>query len=366
MRVGIVNDLSLACEVLRRLVTSTPGHTVAWVARDGEEAVRFARETPPDVILMDLIMPVMDGVEATRRIMRERPCPILVVTSSVSGNFTKVYEAMGHGALDAVDTPTLGTGGRIERGEALLARLDRLTREAAARPVGHARSVSAEKVSPHAGAVVAAGRMPPSQPSPAGVPPLVAIGASTGGPEALSRVLRALPAHFPGVVLIAQHIAADFAPSLANWLQRVSPLPVRLASAGEPQPGQVLLAASNDHLVLRPDRRLAYTAEPTANPYRPSADVLFESLTTHWPRPGIAILLTGMGRDGAAGLLRLRQAGWFTIAQDEASCVVYGMPRAAIEAGAACQVLALDAIGPSLLAYAGQAATCSPRGQMRG
>jgi two-component system response regulator WspF len=179
------------------------------------------------------------------------------------------------------------------------------------------------------------------------------MGASTGGPEALARVLRALPATFPGVVLIAQHIASEFAPSLASWLQRACPLPVRLAGAGVPSLGQVLLAASNDHLVLRPDRRLAYTAEPAENPYRPSVDILFESVAAHWPRPGVAVLLTGMGRDGAAGLLRLRQAGWFTIAQDEASCVVFGMPRAAVESGAACQVLPLDAIGPSLIAHAG-------------
>lgn len=355
MRVGIVNDLSLACEVLRRVVTASPGHTVAWVARDGEEAVRKARESPADAILMDLIMPVMDGVEATRRIMRENPCPILVVTSSVSGNFTKVYEAMGHGALDAVDTPTLGASGRIENGEVLLARLARLAREAEARPAVRAHSVSEGCASPLTH-VASSGKLPP----------LVALGASTGGPEALARVLRALPANFPGVILIAQHIAADFAPSLATWLQQASSLPVQLASAGEPRPGQVYLATSNDHLILGPDRRLAYTAEPVDNPYRPSADVLFESVAAHWPRPGVAALLTGMGRDGAAGLLRLRQAGWFTLAQDEASCVVHGMPRAAAELGAACQVLSLDAIGPAVLAHAGQAATDPTRARARG
>jgi two-component system response regulator WspF len=344
VRVAIVNDLALACEVLRRLVASTPGHTVAWVARDGEEAVRLARQDPPDVILMDLVMPVLDGVEATRRIMRERPCPILVVTSSVSGNFTKVYEAMGQGALDAVDTPTLGAAGRLEHAGPLLSRLERLAREAAARPSGLFRSVG-QAAAPPAG--------PPAAPKPSSVAvlPVVAIGASTGGPEALARVLRALPGTFPGVVLIAQHIAADFAPSLANWLQLASPLPVRLAAAGEPQPGQVLLAATNDHLTLRPGRRLAYCAEPAENPYRPSADVLFESLAAYWPRPGVAVLLTGMGRDGAAGLLRLRRAGWFTIAQDETSCVVYGMPRAAVEVGAACQVLPLDAIGAAVITH---------------
>src|SRR5262245_879189 len=134
MRIAIVNDLALAQAVLRRLVESIPGYTVAWTAADGAEAVRKAAADRPDVILMDLIMPVMDGAEATRRIMASSPCPILVVTASVGGNFGKVYEALGAGGLDAVKTPVLGPGGQLEGGSAILERLTKLERATAVLP----------------------------------------------------------------------------------------------------------------------------------------------------------------------------------------------------------------------------------------
>ncbi len=338
MRVGIVNDLALACEVLRRAVTAVPGYAVAWVAVNGAEAVRLAHDDPSDVILMDLIMPVMDGVEATRRIISATPCPILLVTSSVHGNFSKVYEAMGHGALDAVDTPTLGPQGALVGGDGLLTRLARLEREQVA-----LRSAASDRAPPTPGPRPPAGRATPA---------LLAVGASTGGPDALARVLAALPATLPVAVVLVQHIGVGFAPSLAQWLQGKTALPVRLAATGEvPRPGVILLAATDDHLVLQPDGRLAYTHEPRENPFRPSVDVFFQSLAQGWPRPGVAVLLTGMGSDGGAGLLRLRQAGWLTLAQDEATSVVYGMPKAAAELGAACLTLPLDRIGPAAVGH---------------
>jgi two-component system response regulator WspF len=178
----------------------------------------------------------------------------------------------------------------------------------------------------------------------------VALGASTGGPEALARILQALPASLPAGVVIIQHIAADFAQGLAIWLQGYSCLPVRLAQTGdELRTGEVLLAGTDDHLTLRGDCRLAYTADPVDYPYRPSVDVFFHSLAVSWPRPGIAVLLTGMGNDGARGLLHLRQFGWHTITQDQASCVVYGMPKAAAELRAACQVLSLAQIPAAIV-----------------
>ncbi len=333
MRIAIVNDLSLAREVLRRAVLSAPGYSVAWTAEDGAEAVRKATQDPPDIVLMDLVMPVMDGVEATRRIMAQSPCPILLVTSSVSGNLSKVYEAMGHGGLDAVNTPVLGPDGKVQGAEGMLARIAKLARaRTAPAPVVQVPSVA-------------------PQPAPTHLPPLVLLGASTGGPEALTQILAALPASFPAAVVVAQHIAADFATDLAGWLQRRSALPVRVARSGaEPRPGEVALACTDDHLLIRPDRRLAYTPEPADHPFRPSVDVLFSSAAACWPRPGVAVLLTGMGSDGAQGLARLRRAGWHTIAQDQASSVVYGMPRAAVEQNAACVVLPLSQIAGALTA----------------
>jgi two-component system response regulator WspF len=343
MRIAIVNDLALAREALRRLVVSVPGYSVAWTAVDGGEAVRRAAKDRPDVILMDLVMPVMDGVEATRQIMAATPCPILLVTSSVTGNFNMVYRAMGHGGLDAVNTPVLGPEGKVKDSEGLLNRLEKL--EQANRLHGKPPSASTLSQS------MSGQRSVNSTTASPAVPPLLVLGSSTGGPEALAQILSELPADCPAGVVVVQHIAADFAPSLVVWLQGRTKLRVSAAAAGsEPKPGHVLVAATNDHLVLERDRRLAYTAEPVELPYRPSVDVFFESVPAAWPRPGVAVLLTGMGSDGARGLLLLRKAGWQTIAQDQASSVVYGMPKAAAELNAACHILPLSRIAQTILA----------------
>jgi two-component system response regulator WspF len=339
MRVAIVNDLALAREVLRRLVLSVPGYTVAWTAADGAEAVRKAAADRPDAILMDLVMPVLDGVEATRRIMAENPCPILLVTSSVCGNFSKVYEAMGHGGLDAVNTPTFAPDGTVRDGEGLVARLRKIEQTRAASPSCPAEAPAVPKARPAVGPQ----------------PPLVALGASTGGPEALARILGALPADLPAAVVVAQHIAAEFAPGLADWLQGQTRLRVRLATPGDALvPGEVRLAATDDHLVVDAGARLGCAREPAACPYRPSVDALFLSLAAHWPRPGVAVLLTGMGTDGARGLGRLREAGWLTLAQDRATSVVYGMPQEAARLGAACRVLPLPDIAAAVVTHLGQ------------
>ncbi len=339
MRIAIVNDLILAREVLRRLVLSAPGHSIAWMAENGDEAVRKAAQDLPDVILMDLVMPVMDGVEATRRIMADSPCPILLVTSSVTGNFNMVYRAMGHGGLDAVNTPTMGADGTVRDGEGLLARIAKLARTQQA----SAGTAPVFRPPLAAGAGSAAASAPPLH-------PVVTLGASTGGPDALARILTALPAGLSVSVVIIQHIAADFAPSLAAWLQGHCKVPVRVARTGDAlKPGEVLLAGTDDHLILRPGRCLAYTTDPSDYPYRPSVDVFFHSLAAAWPSPGVAVLLTGMGSDGAQGLLALRRLGWHTITQDQASSVVYGMPRAAADLQAACQVLPLGRIPEAVL-----------------
>lgn len=330
MRIAVVNDLALARAVLRRVVLAG-GHSIAWSAADGEEAVQLAAAEPPDAILMDLVMPRLDGAEATRRIMRASPCPILVVTATVPGHFDLVYRAMGAGALDAVETPSLGTDGALVNAEKLqerIANLDRALRGEAAEPLAH------------------------SLPSSTFVelPPIVAIGVSTGGPAALPVVLESLPADFAAAILIAQHLDIDYIPGLVDRLAGRCRLPVVLAKAGAvPQPGTVYLAHSNDHLELNARQRLNYTPLPRNAPYRPSVDVLFSSLADRVSRPGVAVLLTGMGADGARGLLRLRNAGWHTIAQDESTSIVFGMPRAAVELKAAVEVLPLPRIGPTLV-----------------
>lgn len=335
MRVAVVNDSKLAAESLRKVVADSGRHHIAWVAEDGAEAVQRCTQDRPDIILMDLIMPGMDGVEATRQIMAKAPCAIVVVTASVAGNAAKVFEAMGAGALDAINTPILGLHGDGAGHEALLHKIDTV-----------ARLIEAPK---------RIARVQPTSPpnpcaAPGGCPPLIAIGASTGGPSALQALLAPLPADLPAAIVIVQHVDEQFARSFAEWLNEQTALEVRLAQSGDrPRPGLVLVAGGENHLVMTPGGSLDYTPEPADYAYHPSVNVLFESLARHWRGQTVGVLLTGMGRDGGNGLLALRQAGSHTIAQDQASSAIYGMPKAAAELGAAVDILGLAAIGPALL-----------------
>lgn len=337
MRVAIVNDLRIATEALRRVVCSNPVHSVAWTAASGEEAVCLCEKDPPDVVLMDLLMPGINGAEATRQIMQRCPCPILVVTATVAGNYALVCEAMSHGAFDAVATPVLGDRPPAEAGAALLAKLSHVDK-IRARLEGQAAPSASAVVQPSAWTADGRPRLP-----------LVAIGASTGGPQALRAIFSKWPRNFPAAAVVAQHISADFASSLAAWLSDGCELAVRTVASGDrPRAGVVLVAGTDDHLVMRPDKTLVYTKEPIGNPFRPSVDVLFQSLAQHWPSPSVGVLLTGIGRDGAQGLLELRRAGWHTIAQDERTSVVYGMPQAASQLSAAVEVLPIGEIAASV------------------
>lgn len=333
MRIAIVNDLFMAVEAMRRVLASATGHRIAWIARDGLEAVERCAQDRPDLILMDLIMPRMDGIEATRRIMAKTPCAIVVVTASIEESTSRVFEAMGAGALDAVNTPVLSEPGSLAGAKALLHKIDIISRLIGPTP-GVRRDLPA----------LTTVRPPKRLPS-----CLVAIGASAGGPSALAKVLGALPARFPAAVVIVQHVDEQFAPSLANWLQSQTALPVRLAEfADRPQTGTVYLAAKADHLVLTEHGQLGYTPLPDDCWYRPSVDVFFKSVARHWHDSAVGVLLTGMGRDGAEGLKALRDRGCLTISQDASSCAVYGMPKAAAELDAASEILTLDKIGPRL------------------
>lgn len=273
--------MPLAVEALRRALAFEPQHQIVWVASNGAEAVTQCAADTPDVVLMDLLMPVMDGVEATRRIMAESPCAIVIVTVDIEQNVHRVFEAMGYGALDAVNTPALG--------------------------IGNPQTAS------------------------------------------LAVLLKQLPASFNAAVVLVQHVDEVFAAGMAEWLASESKLPVRLARDGEPPiPGQILLAGTNNHIRLLRNGSLVYTAEPRSFVYRPSIDVFFESVANYWRGDAVGVLLTGMGRDGAQGLKQMRERGFLTIAQDQASCAVYGMPKAAAAIDAAVQILSLEKIAPRL------------------
>lgn len=329
MRIAIVNDMLMAVEVLRRILSNIPEYDLAWVAYDGIEAVRKCAVDTPDLILMDVLMPTMDGVEATKHIMNQSPCAIMMVTASVNRYAAKVFEAMGYGALDAINTPTEGSSGLLKKIGAIASLIGKSSRQ---------RLVS--------------GVLAKSPPWQKPLPPLIVIGASTGGPKALAKILSQFPQDFAAAVIVVQHLDAQFAPGFASWLDEQTPMSVEIAIAdSSPQPGKILIAGTNQHLIMRPDLTLGYNPEPADCFYHPSVDVFFQSVVNHWPGKGIGVLLTGMGRDGAQGLKLMREAGWHTIVQDRKTCVVYGMPKAALELNAAVQVLPLEAIASASSYY---------------
>lgn len=329
MKIAIVNDMQMAVEIQRRALALRPQHSIVWIASGGAEAVVMAAKDTPDLILMDLVMPGIDGVAATRKIMDETPCAILIVTSSVGANTARVFEAMGHGALDAVDTPS---GALPEGAAAFLKKIDTLEKL-----IGTKKFAPSRESLGDTGVILRRER-------------LIAIGASAGGPAAIAAVLGGLPKDFPAAMVIVQHVDEIFARSMADWLAQQCRLSVRVALENErPVPGTVLLAGTNEHLKFKSADRLGYSPEPREEIYRPSVDAFFKSVCDHWPHEAIGVLLTGMGRDGAQGLKALREKGHYTIAQDSMTSAVYGMPKAAAAIGAAVDVLPLDRIAPRLL-----------------
>jgi two-component system response regulator WspF len=337
MRIAIVSDVAAAVEAMRRIIVCASGNRPTWIARNGAEAVEQCKQDTPDLILMELMMPVMDGAEATRRIMKDTPCQILIVTSAIEANSAKVFQALGAGALDAVQTPLLGGTGETAGFAALKFKIDKIggvvSQDEGYKRLGkHARNESL--ISSGSGDC------------------LIAIGASAGGPAALAVILKALPRDFPAAIVIIQHVDAQFVPSMAMWLNETSGVPVRVARHGDkPQANAALIAGTNDHLLFINSHSLGYAPEPRDCLYHPSIDVFFQSVVRHWRGKAAGVLLTGMGRDGAKGLRAMRDAGSLTIAQDAASSVVYGMPKAAVELQAAAKILPVNEIATGLINF---------------
>jgi two-component system chemotaxis response regulator CheB len=320
------------CEVL----AGDPDLEVVGEAADGRRAIELCQALAPDVITMDMMLPTMSGLAATEYIMAYRPTPILVVSSSLNrGELFRTYDALAAGAVDVLEKPRGDeTDGAWEQ-----RLLDAVKLTARIRVITHPRA----RIAGRAGAPARAG---PREVA------VVALGASTGGPAAVVEVLRALAGAALPPLLLVLHINEPFGAAFADWLDAQTCLRVAYARDGEPlagAAGRVLMAPPDRHLVLR-DRRLRLTLDLERHSCRPSVDVLFESLAREAGAGVLASLLTGLGRDGAAGLLAVREAGGLTIAQDEATSVVYGMPREAVLLGAAGQVLPLAEIGPAILA----------------
>jgi two-component system chemotaxis response regulator CheB len=350
IRVLVVDD---SISVRRKLVgtlNADPDLVVVGEAGDGKAAIELCVTLRPDVVTLDMMLPVMTGLAATEYIMAYCPTPILIVSASTNrGELFRTYEALAAGALDVLEKPT-----GDEVGDAWERKL-----------ISTVKLISRIRVITHLRAKLSS---PPRAPRPPPDPTvrvrssrcdLIAIGASTGGPAAILAILSRLPSTFALPILVVLHIGEPFAAALADWLDGLCSLSVSYAKDREPLPapgrGRVILAPPDHHLVLQDDR-LRLTDAPERHSCRPSVDELFESIAREVGERGAACLLTGMGRDGAAGLLAIRRAGGVTIAQDEKTSVVFGMPREAILLGAAQRVLPIQDIAPEFNELASSAA----------
>ncbi len=349
IRVLMVEDSATIRGRFEEILATDPELELVGTATDGKMAIELCEALRPNVVTMDMMLPTMSGLASTEYIMAHFPTPILIVSSSTNrGELFKTYEALAAGAVDVLDKP-LG---------------DEVDGDWERRFLSTLKLVSRIKVITHPRA-----RLPASaKSSQAALPPrydavggqdydVIAIGASTGGPGAILEVLGALPPHFSLPIVMVLHINEMFAPAFAEWLDGQTTRRVAYARDGEPvesHAGRVVMAPPGQHMVVR-GGRLHLSRDPERHSCRPSVDVLFESVADEYGSRAAAALLTGMGRDGATGLLDIRRAGGLTIAQDEATSVVYGMPREAAVIGAAMRILPLGEIGRAIggLAMAG-------------
>ncbi|MDR7276245.1 chemotaxis-specific protein-glutamate methyltransferase CheB [Catenuloplanes atrovinosus] len=327
IRVLVVEDSATVRAALREALTLDPGVQIVGEAVSGTEAVEKCRRLRPDVITMDVMLPGMSGLEATEQIMQSCPTPILVVSSAARREALGTYDVLAAGAVDVLEKPRGDDsdhtwGARLRTAVKVVSRIRVVTRR----------------------------RMAAPEPTPVTEPAnratgtrLVVIGASTGGPGAITQILSRLPVTFPLPILYVQHLSANeaFATAFTDWLAGQVRRPVSYAASGVPVStgaGRIIVAPPNRHLLVR-GGTLHLSDAPERHSCRPSVDTLFESVAEAYGPTAAGALLTGMGRDGAAGLLAMRRAGARTYAQDEATSVVYGMPREAVQLGAAAESL---------------------------
>jgi two-component system chemotaxis response regulator CheB len=328
MRILIVDDSALIRNILKSVFSETKDIEVVGEASNGEQGAELVKTLLPDLVLMDINMPIMNGLDATARIMMDHPVPICIFSNEVDSDLT--VKALGYGALDAIRKPDID---KMNEPDFLKNFLERL------------RGLANARFTPGRGSKSAA--IPRAFQA-------VVMGASTGGPVALKELLGRIPPDFPLGIALVQHIEDRFDKSFAEWLNTQTGLSVRLALGGEEfLPGVVWVAPSGKHLIVR-EGRLALDDGPRVINQKPAVDRLFETGADWFGRGLIAILLTGMGTDGASGCVHVKGKGGHTIVQDEASSAIFGMPKAAIERGAAVTVLPLLEISEFLTRLAGR------------
>ncbi|MBI4500594.1 MAG: chemotaxis-specific protein-glutamate methyltransferase CheB [Gemmatimonadetes bacterium] len=341
IRVLVAEDSVTVRDLLVQILESDPEIGVVGQAKNGIEAVELAVRLKPDLITMDVHMPLLDGFEATKEIMTQVPTPIIIVSSSASRREVELsLNAMRAGALMAVAKPDDPQSPQFDMRQGQFLSMVKamsqvkVVRRWAARP----RAVT-----------------PPVRPAVTPGPParLIAVTSSTGGPAALQRILTDLPGDFPAPLLVVQHIARGFVAGLADWLSASSSLRVKVAGHGEPLvPHTVFLAPDDRQLGVGPDGRVLVVEAPPVNGFRPSGTYLFESAARAFGPTMAAVILTGMGSDGVEGLKAVKAAGGRVVAQDESTCVVYGMPKEAVAAGVVDAVLPIHEVALRLVELA--------------
>ena len=349
IRLLLVDDSRTDLEILTHLLAAAPDVEVVGSAANGREALALLPQLDPDLVITDYRMPVMDGLEFIHRAMQQHPCVILVLSVAVQPcHQDNIFRLLAAGAVEVMAKP-MGPDGHLGRREGveLLERVRAIARSA---------TMQRRLAATLAPAPAAAGtpRLPIRVEPPRVRPRLVAIGASTGGPQTLGRILGLLPADFPLPIVCVQHISLGFLDGMLAWLRGQCALPVELAGPGTaPRPGQVYFAPEGRHLILATGKRFASAPGAPGDLHCPGVDRLLTSVAACCGAAAVGVLLSGMGRDGAAGLKAMRVAGATTIVQDESSSVVFGMPAAAIALDAAQYVLSTDAIASALRRLAG-------------
>jgi len=329
IKVVLADDSVVVRAVLRDIFHATDDLAVIGEAENGKEAITLTEKLKPDLIVMDIMMPVMDGLTAIEEIMARFPTPILVLSATMDDReVNHAFTAIKKGALDVMEKPHLSG---LQYGNSFEARIIEKARTLARVKVIRRWPTKVAKVELKTG-YQKGGRN------------ILAIGASTGGPKAVMSIMKALPADFKATIFIVQHIASGFARGFAQWLDHDSRLNVRLAIDGQGYGKWEALVAPNDcHMVLEKGKIRLVQTEPV-NCCRPSIDVFFNSLAEEEGARVVGVLLTGMGKDGAQGLRHIKDKGGFTMVQDEKSCTVFGMPKAAIALDAADEILPLPSL----------------------
>ena len=338
IRVLVVDDSPLMCKFLTNILNCDPQILVVAVANNGKEAVHLVPCLKPDIITMDIDMPVMDGFEATKEIMASHPTPILIVSSTAfKTGMEKVFKAISYGALDVIDKSELESVGDKKSGEALISKIKflngvRAIRQPSARLTDEKSAVGLK----------ATGKKVSDK--------IVAIVASTGGPQALLAILKRLPEDFPCGIVIVQHISNGFLAGLVDWLAKECKIKIKIGEDSEEiRAGAAYIAPDNFQMRVERGGKIRLSVEPACGGHLPSGDVLLESVAKVYGKGGIAAILTGMGRDGAMGMKAIKQLHGRTVAQNEKSCVVFGMPQAAVEMNVVDKVLPLDRIAEEIV-----------------